>query len=115
MISMSFTGRLALGLFASAAVLMLSSAGPAGAFTPSLLKLSARPYSGASFDNFGWAVGCSEKWIVSTAPADDSVGGVALAGAVYVYSATTGRFTRKIRPTDLAAGHSLGRTKAVSG
>lgn len=115
MISMSFTGRLALGWFASAAVLMLSTAGPAGAFTPSLLKLSARPHSGASFDNFGWAVGCSEKWIVSTAPADDSVGGVALAGAVSVYSAVTGRFVRKIRPADLAAGDSFGRSLAVCG
>jgi hypothetical protein len=114
MILLSFTGRLALGWFASAAVLVLSSAGPAGAFTPSLLKLSARPHAAASFDNFGWAVGCSEKWIVSTAPSDDSVGGVA-SGAVSVYSAVTGRFTRKIRPADLAAGHRFGNALAVCG
>ena len=115
MILMSFTGRLSSGLFAAAVGLVLSSGGPAGAFTPSLLKLSARPHSAASFDNFGWAVGASEKWIVSTAPADDSVGGVALAGAVSVYSAVTGRFTRKIRPADLVAGDSFGNALAVCG
>ena len=79
MILMSFTGQLRSGLFAALA-LILSSGGPAGAFTPSLLKLSARPHAAASFENFGWAVGCSEKGIVSTAPADDSVGGVAWRG-----------------------------------
>jgi hypothetical protein len=112
---MSFSGRLRSGLFSVAVGLVLSSGGPAGAFTPSLLKLSARPHAAASFDNFGWAVGCSEKWIVSTAPADDSVGGVAQAGAVSVYSAVTGRFTRKIRPADLVAGDSFGNALAVCG
>lgn len=95
--------------------MMLSWGGVASGFTPTLLKLSARPYSGASFDQFGREVGCSEKWIVSTAPADDSVGGVAGAGAVSVYSAVTGRFVRKIRPADLAAGDFFGGSLAVCG
>ena len=96
-------------------IFQMSWGGEALAFTPSLLKLSARPHSEASFDNFGWAVGASEKWIVSSAPADDSVGGGAQAGAVSVYSAVTGRFTRKIRPTDLAVGDSFGNALAVCG
>lgn len=114
MISLSIPARMTSGLYAAAA-LMLSFGGSASAFTPALLKLSARPHSAASFDDFGWAVGASEKWLVSTAPGDDSVGGVAGAGAVSVYSATTGRFTRKIRPGDLTMGNRFGQAVAVCG
>jgi hypothetical protein len=96
-------------------ILLLSWGGPAAAFTPVLSKLSARPHSAASFDDFGWAVGASEKWLVSTAPGDDSVGGVAQAGAVTVYSATTGRFVRKIRPADLTTGNRFGQAVSVCG
>jgi hypothetical protein len=113
MLSSLNSGRSAFG-FIGLTAMMLSWGGVASGFTPTLLKLSARPHSAASFDSFGWAVGCSEKWIVSTAPSDDSVGGVAT-GAVSVYSAVTGRFTRKIRPADLAAGHRFGNALAVCG
>ena len=98
-----------------AAASLLSFAGAASAFTPALSKLSGRPYAAADFDGIGWAVGSSEKWLVSTSPGDESVGGVAGAGAVYVYSATTGRFTRKIRPTDLTTGNRFGQTVSVCG
>lgn len=94
---------------------MLSWGGKASGFTPTLSKLSGRPYAAADFDGIGWAVGSSEKWLVSTSPGDESVGGVAGAGAVYVYSATTGRFTRKIRPADLTTGNRFGQTVSVCG
>jgi len=110
----SITLRLTLASL-SVVICTLSAGGLASAFTPSMLKLSGKLHSASSFDQIGWRVGCSEKWVVSTAPIDDSVAGVSAAGAAYIYSATTGRFVRKIRPADLASGDGFGSALAVCG
>lgn len=109
----SFTGQLR--LLTQLMIIAALGSGMAGAFTPTVQKLSGKFHTNVGFDQIGSAVGMSESWIVSTAPGDDSVAGTFSAGAAYIYSASTGRFARKVRPADLATGDGFGRAVAVCG
>jgi hypothetical protein len=83
------------------------------AFNPVISKLSGRPPVDYADDNFGDSVAISEAWIVVGAPSDDERGEGA--GAVFVYSAVTGQFVRKLRAPDAVPFDRFGVDVAVWG
>lgn len=83
------------------------------ALTPSVMKLLGRAPITDAGDNVGTVLAVNESWVIAGAPFDGE-GGVD-AGAVFVYSAVTGRFVRKLRPLDLVANDQFGYTVALCG
>lgn len=68
---------------------------------------------GENNDNFGGAVAINGDYVIVGAPGDDD--GASLAGAVYVFEASTGNFIRKLNASNPAFGDALGSDVAVNG
>lgn len=93
--------------------LMLAATPPAraqGTLPPGVLKLHSRSTGDMAFDGFGYAVAVSDTWIVVGAPREDGP-----ARAAYVYSATTGRFVRRLVPEQQGNLEFFGLCVAISG
>jgi hypothetical protein len=101
-------------LAAAAALLGLILAAPParaqGTLPPGVLKLHSRKTGDKAFDRFGYAVAVSDTWIVVGAPREDGP-----ARAAYVYSATTGRFVRRLVPEQQGNLEFFGLCVAISG
>lgn len=103
-----------LTLAATAALLGLILAAPPanaqGTLPPGVLKLHSRSPDDKAFDSFGYAVAVSDTWIVVGA-----IGERGPARAAYVYSATTGRFVRRLVPVTEGNLVFFGLCVAISG
>jgi hypothetical protein len=92
---------------------LLLAAPPATAqstLPPGVLKLHSRSTGDKAFDSFGYAVAVSDTWIVVGA-----IGERGPARAAYVYSATTGRFVRRLVPVTEGNLVFFGLCVAISG
>lgn len=93
------------------AVVLLTS--PVIALEPVVTKLHGRSDTDQIDNQFGAAVATSEKWIVVGEPYNNDVEDDA--GAAHVFSATTGRYLRKLVGNEIADGFEFGFSVAVCG
>jgi hypothetical protein len=85
--------------------------GQARAINPVITKLHGRAPISHAGDRFGHAVAVNETWIVVGAPFDDER--APDAGAVFVFSASTGQFVRKLRAPDATLNDQFGSSVAL--
>ncbi|MCB1063429.1 MAG: hypothetical protein KDN20_10985 [Verrucomicrobiae bacterium] len=86
---------------------------PAMALNPVVIKLHGRADTPQADNQFGAAVALTDKWMVIGEQLNDDLG--TDAGAAHVYSATTGRYLRKLGGKEVMAGDQFGSSVAVCG
>jgi outer membrane protein assembly factor BamB len=97
----------------SAGLILMTAGLPAVAFEPGVVKLLSPARVAPESNQFGLSVAISDRYVlVADRGNDDVVNG---GGAVQVYDAKTGRWLRKLSPSDVTGNLVFGRSVAVSG
>ncbi|MCB1079370.1 MAG: FG-GAP repeat protein, partial [Verrucomicrobiae bacterium] len=98
---------------AAAFLVLLSLPGLAHATDPVFRKLYARFAIDPSLNQAGTSVAVSDQYVLVGEPNHSEV--VGQAGAVHVFSATTGRYLRKLTASDGDGNHRFGSSVSISG